>query len=311
MAARYVGSEDQIIGRAARADGGDTARFRSGAANALNQHHCFAGFGRAPTVPSNARPADSTPSLVALHSSAAGARQWAAYPALCPGHWQWQAPALIGYDGTPLQRGAPPLTLDAEAQRLAPLLPEGRRTHLVGHSYGGAVALQLALRWPERVQSLTLYEPVRFGLLRQAAPALWDTIHDFGSHVGALVMGGSREASARAFVDYWSGPGSWHALAPQRQAGVLRAMPKVRLEFQALFTDPLEPALLRRLRMPVRVVRGWRSPDPVRAVAATLAAHCAAGELLDLPDANHMTPLLEPARFAATLLAHGVAAAAA
>jgi pimeloyl-ACP methyl ester carboxylesterase len=33
------------------------------------------------------------------------------------------------------------------------------RAHVVGHSYGGAVALQLALDWPEIVQTLALLEP--------------------------------------------------------------------------------------------------------------------------------------------------------
>jgi pimeloyl-ACP methyl ester carboxylesterase len=37
------------------------------------------------------------------------------------------------------------------------------RAHVVGHSYGGAVALQLALHSPEMVQSLALLEPAVFG----------------------------------------------------------------------------------------------------------------------------------------------------
>ncbi len=31
---------------------------------------------------------------------------------------------------------------------------------LVGHSYGGVIALDFATRWPERVRSLTLIEPI-------------------------------------------------------------------------------------------------------------------------------------------------------
>jgi pimeloyl-ACP methyl ester carboxylesterase len=37
------------------------------------------------------------------------------------------------------------------------------RAHVVGHSYGGDVALQLALDFPETVQSLVLLEPALFG----------------------------------------------------------------------------------------------------------------------------------------------------
>lgn len=38
--------------------------------------------------------------------------------------------------------------------------------HLIGHSYGGAVSLHVALQRPERVRSLALYEPVLFAPLR-------------------------------------------------------------------------------------------------------------------------------------------------
>ncbi len=38
--------------------------------------------------------------------------------------------------------------------------------HLVGHLYGGLVALEHSRQWPERVKSLYLYEPVLFSALR-------------------------------------------------------------------------------------------------------------------------------------------------
>lgn len=255
-------------------------------------------------MPSALRQVAVHPSIVALHSSASSGRQWAAYPDLCPSHWQWQAPDLLGYEAVPVPLDVSRLTLDIEARRIARLLSKDACTHLVAHSYGGAVALQLALRWPERIHSVTLYEPVRFGLLRRSAPELWQEILGFGNHVSELVRSGDHETSALAFVDYWSGRGSWQTLTSQRRAGVLLRMPKVRSDFEALFADELEPSALRRLRMPVRVVRGQRSPAPAREVAAIVAAHCATGELLELPDADHMTPLTEPARFAAMLLAH-------
>lgn len=54
------------------------------------------------------------------------------------------------------------------------LAPEG--VHVVGHSFGGATAAAYALRFPERVETLTLLEPV-FTLSRPSAEMLaWATI---------------------------------------------------------------------------------------------------------------------------------------
>jgi pimeloyl-ACP methyl ester carboxylesterase len=40
----------------------------------------------------------------------------------------------------------------------------------VGHSYGGLLALRLARRDPARVRSLTVYDPVAFGVLARTDP---------------------------------------------------------------------------------------------------------------------------------------------
>ena len=90
-------------------------------------------------------------------------------------------------------------------------------THLVGHSYGGLLALQLALVRPHAVRSIAVYEPVTFGILgeddaeaRASVAALPRYVPD--EH-------GVDEAWLAGFVDWWNGPGAWTRLAPQtRQA---------------------------------------------------------------------------------------------
>jgi pimeloyl-ACP methyl ester carboxylesterase len=67
------------------------------------------------------------------------------------------APDLIGYGGDPWPPGKP-FHFGQDVERLAGLLD--RPADVVGHSYGGLLALQLALAQPERVRSLALYEPV-------------------------------------------------------------------------------------------------------------------------------------------------------
>src|SRR3546814_8229080 len=76
-------------------------------------------------------------------------------------------PDLRGYGATEGWSGRAPMRLADEAALVRALAEEaGEPVHLVGHSYGGAVALMAALHFPEAIASLTLIEPVAFFLLR-------------------------------------------------------------------------------------------------------------------------------------------------
>ena len=191
--------------------------------------------------------------VVALHSSGAGARQWASWRSLWPAGAEIVTPDLIGYadDGSLVAS----VTLDEEARRVAHVVdavPHG--VHLVGHSYGGAVALRVALARPHRVRGLWLYEPVLFALLRGDDTAHWRDIVAAGRVIGALARNGQVEASASHFVDYWSGRGAWASLAPPRRRAIAERMAKVAAEFDALFDDDLPTTAYRALHVPVRVL---------------------------------------------------------
>ena len=232
--------------------------------------------------------------VLCLHSSASSGRQWDAIgAALSPAH-AVLAPPLLGYDSRapwPLERR---VTLDDEAAALEPLLDTAPGpVHVIGHSYGGAVALQLALRRPDAVASLTLYEPVRFALLfghlGLAGPG-----HDIvrvGRGIGALAAGGQTHAAAAEFVDYWSGAGAWDALPRSRQDAVAARMTKVRAEFEALFADAVPASAYAALTMPVRLLRGDASPVPARAVAARLSSLLPLATLVTLRGGVHMQPV--------------------
>ena len=75
--------------------------------------------------------------------------------------YQLIMPARHGYYLSPLPEHE---TFDVYAQAIAHLLGEG--AHLVGHSYGGVVALLAAAERPQAVYSLTVSEPPAFSLVR-------------------------------------------------------------------------------------------------------------------------------------------------
>jgi pimeloyl-ACP methyl ester carboxylesterase len=233
--------------------------------------------------------------VIALHCSGAGGRAFDGYRALLGADTELIAPDLLGSGAQAAWPLGRPVTVDAEVERIAPLLaraPEG--VHLIGHSYGGALALQAALRWPQRVRSVTLYEPVRFRLLDGQSPA-WNEIVGVGQRIGALALSEQFDAAAELFVDYWSGVGTWAALPPARRGPVAARMPKVHAEFEALFNDAVPPAAYGALTMPMTVLAGDGSPRPALQVAQRLVQVCGQARLVRVPGRGHMGALEDPA----------------
>jgi pimeloyl-ACP methyl ester carboxylesterase len=88
----------------------------------------------------------------------------------------------------PLER----IDFDRQAEELAPLLGDG--AHLVGHSYGGVIALLIAARHSEAVRSLAVSEPPAFGVARGNVE-----VDDLVERLDAHFRDGPREP--RAFAE--------------------------------------------------------------------------------------------------------------
>ena len=98
-----------------------------------------------------------------VHSGGFTGRQWRKLGELLAPTHDVLAPDLIGYGANPWPAGEP-FHFRQDVERLAGLL-RGRRADVVGHSYGGFLALQLALAHPELVDRIAVYDPVAFNVL--------------------------------------------------------------------------------------------------------------------------------------------------
>jgi pimeloyl-ACP methyl ester carboxylesterase len=239
--------------------------------------------------------------VVCIHGSAGSGRQWRPLGAWLRDDLQLVTPDLLGCEPGGAWRIGSPISLAEEAERLAPLLeaPLGG-VHLLAHSYGGAVALELARTHPERIRSLTVYEPARFGLLlgETPTPAAAEQIVSVGRRVQLLVLSGCLRDAASFFVDYWMGEGTWAALGVEQQASIARRMPKVQAEFEALFNDRAPAAAFAALSMPVHLIGGLRSPLPARQVLDRLAAVIPNATVARVAGLGHMAPVTDAAAVA-------------
>ena len=123
---------------------------------------------RAPSLTQTAAASDrrDTAAVVLLHSSASSARQWQAAIEALRTRFEPHTVEFHGHGAQPAWCGDAPMRLAHEAALVESLLDRVGSAHLVGHSYGAAVALKVASRRPDQVRSVVAYEPVLFALLR-------------------------------------------------------------------------------------------------------------------------------------------------
>jgi pimeloyl-ACP methyl ester carboxylesterase len=189
------------------------------------------------------------------------------------------------------------ITLDDELDLLEPVIARaGRRFMLVGHSYGGAIALKAALAHRDRVTAVVLYEPTLFSLVEQEQerPNEADGIRRTIIEAGLALDFGDPAAAAEIFIDYWGGAGSFAAMPEPRRAAIARSIVNIRRWGHALICEPMPIGALRRLRMPILVMTGEKSRTPAKAVARILARELPNVTSLSLRDCGHMGPVTHP-----------------
>lgn len=246
------------------------------------------------------------PSVILLHSSASSGRQWDTLVAMLPSRYRLHAIDLHGHGAAAAWKGSHPMRLEDELALVQPLLRPGTPVHLVGHSYGGALALKLAAALPGQVASVAVYEPVLFRLLRDYSPrdrTMSEVLITARSIRNWHALGRADRAAQR-FVDFWSGEGTWDGLAPIPQQVIEGRMASVIGHFDALFSDTLSRSALREFTVPVLCLTGARTRPAARRIGELLRYSMPQAVHEVFADAGHLGPITQPRRFAQRIADH-------
>lgn len=247
-------------------------------------------------------------SIVALHCSASSSAQWRKLAEQAEDGFDVRCLDLYGCGRTGGWTGEGAFTLTDEGNAVVAAIDAMRGPlHLIGHSYGGAVALHAALRRAGRVASLSLYEPTVFHLLPAMGQEGGDAYAEITAVAAAVAKGvvtGDYCAAAQRFVDYWNSHGSWHRLKPENQIDVIRWIVKAPLDFRALFEDATPQAAYAALACPVLVLRGEHAPAPTRLVATRLAEIFPNGRTATIAGAGHMGAITHAAEVNDCIIDH-------
>lgn len=244
------------------------------------------------------REAGAGPGVVCIHSNASSSAQWRDLMNVLAGTHRVLAPDCYGSGKSPDWPSDREITLRDEVAFIEPVLAAAGTPHvLVGHSYGGAVALVAALMAPQRVRALALFEPTLFALVDKQSPPPngVDGIRHTVAAASAALDRGDRDAAAGHFIDFWMGRGSWDATPPQRRPSIADSVVNVRRWAHALFGEPTPLQAFAALEVPVLYLIGAASPESAHAVARLLVPVLPRVRVVELPGLGHMAPITHPA----------------
>lgn len=235
--------------------------------------------------------------VVCLHSSTGSHAQWRGLATQLARRCRVTSFDLHGHGRSPDWPETAGRTLLVDAQAVIAHMHAEQGIHLVAHSYGAAVAIQIALRHPKWVRSLSLYEPVVFGMIQRLAPgdpALAE-IEAVAAGAGERVARGELADAAALFVDYWGGAGTWRSLDAAQQAVVMSRVGTVPNHFDAAFAATWGHETLSRLTMPTLLMHGSQTRASARRVADLLGALLPQVRRREIDGAGHLGPITHDA----------------
>jgi pimeloyl-ACP methyl ester carboxylesterase len=201
-----------------------------------------------------------------------------------------------------------PLTVDQMADDARAVLDALgiASAHLVGHSLGGLVALNLALSTRERVRSLSLFCTFARGkdATRLTLAMLW---------IGTRTRIGTRRMRRRAFLELVLSPGELASADRDALAAELAPLfghdladhPAVEMaQLRAMGRSDATPRLGELAALPTLVVSAAHDRIARPASGRSIAAGVPGARYVEIADAAHGLPLRQPARVNALLAEH-------
>ena len=244
----------------------------------------------------------SGPTLVLVPGSCSTGLAWRPVVKALDGKFRCVTTSLLGYGQTAERRldGDPAVELDVEILErvIRKAAAGGEAVHLVGHSFGGSVALLVAMRKRVPIASLTVLEAPIPSLLRACdEDAHYRSFLDMTNGYFAAWSGGDREA-IRSMIDFYGGAGTWAAWPDRVRAYAIETTPVNMLDWASAYDYPLSPDMLSQIDVPVAVAVGAQSHPAICRANGLVAMSIEGATFRTIGGAAHFMISTHPAQVA-------------
>ena len=243
--------------------------------------------------------------VVFVHGNPCDHRIWEGQREAVAERYRFIAPTQRYFGTGPWPDDGARFSMATHADDLAAFIGQlgGGPVHVVGWSYGGAIAIVLAVHHPEWVKSLFVFEPGLATFVTDPADAqvAGEDRKDMGAPAAMATKAGDTGAAVSLLIDGVAGqPGSFDRLAPAIRASLLDSARTVPLVPPP--PPPITCAQLGQIAVPVAIARGELA-RPFYRIAAETAHRCIPGSrLMVIPGGGHLAPANHTAAFNEALL---------
>jgi len=197
-------------------------------------------------------------------------------------------------------RAQDPFTIGQQAADAHALLQHLNipRAHVAGHSYGGAIAMQLAIDAPQTVHSLALLEPALFNEI-PSGPTFWEGV----AVVGEMYEKGDKVGTTDAFLTAVCGPDYPELLDAFLPPGAFDLAVSdldtfFQVEMPALRQWRVATEDAKRIQLPVLSVVGSNTESYFREAHELIQQWLPHTEELVVPQATHALQYMNPSAVA-------------
>ena len=220
---------------------------------------------------------DSGEAVILVHGSLSTKAQWDSLVDFLSTDYRVITYNVIGYGGTPFPEDPADYSLKEESDLINAVIDDvlepDELYHIVGHSYGGVIALYHTFYNSRRIKSFTGYEPMSFHLLDKSnelislASMLIETIK-------SDIDRGNPMDGVEKFINLWSAPGTFEVLPEAEKNTMAEGIKKMVLDFREAAGTPLSTKDYSKIETSACLIGGTRSPeystDIVKLLSSTL-----------------------------------------